>query len=296
MIGDSGEQIVLPAILSLIVLWVARSLGFFKLPPIEKGPQLPYIHLWQLIAVFAIYLASSLFVPLFALQFLAHVFPNLGRPEFGATSLITPQRVAYSQIATLLTSSILLFLFCLFQKDRASMRAVWKRSLSPPTLIRKDFGMGVIAWAVSFPLVSIIGTIADMLINLLFGQQQYEQVAVRYLKTSLSSELPMILALVTIILIAPFLEEFLFRGFLQNFLKRLVGRKAAIMLAALTFALFHFSLSQDLGNVPLVASLFVLALFLGFIYERQQSLFASIGLHMTFNTISVLRILFSSDG
>lgn len=292
-IGESGEQILLPAFLSLIALWAARSLGYFNLASNSQRNGAPRVTIWQVLSVFAIYLICSLFVPTFAAQFLAHYFPQLGKPEFGATNAMTPLRVAYSQIATLFTSGFFLFLFCILQKDRASMRGVWKRPLTPPTSLRFDFGMGVLSWLICFPLVSVIGTIADLMVNWLFGQQQYEQVAVKYLKSSLGSNFLAIMALATILVAAPILEEFLFRGFLQNFLKRHIGYKAAILLTAFTFALFHFSLSQNLGNIPLVASLFVLALFLGFIYERQQSLFASIGLHMTFNMISVLRIVFT---
>ncbi len=296
MIAVGIEQLLLPATLALIILWVARSFGFFQMPSLIHGQIQPRITWWQLLAIFAIYLLSSLFIPLFAIRFISHVFPNFGRPEFGATSALTPLRIAYSQMGTLVTSAILLFIFCFLQKDRASMLAIWKRPLHNRTSIVQDFGIGVIAWAVSFPVVNFVGITADFVINVLFGQQKYEQVAVRYLKSSFGTEFPLILALVTIILVAPMIEELLFRGFLQNFLKRFIGRKSAILLAALIFAFFHFSFSQDLGNVPLVASLFVLALFLGFIYERQQSLFASIGLHMTFNTISVLRIIFSQEG
>ena len=68
--------------------------------------------------------------------------------------------------------------------------------------------------------------------------------------------------------------------------------KKAIVFSALCFALFHYAPSQGMGNISLLATLFLFALFLGFIYERQASLFASIGLHMTFNAVSTFRILF----
>ena len=102
-------------------------------------------------------------------------------------------------------------------------------------------------------------------------------------------------ALFTILIAAPIIEEFLFRGCLMTYLKRYMPPKGAITLSALCFSLFHFAPSQGFGNISLVASLFVLALFLGFIYERQASLFASIGLHMTFNAVSTFRILFFPD-
>jgi len=283
-VSDAGEQILLPAVLSIIALWAAKSLGFFSFPE-STGPS-PRIFFWQVISVFAIYLGCALFVPFIAQNLLTH----LGRPELAYVSTESSQ-LAYSQLVTLLSSAFFLFIFCIAQKDKASMRLIWKRPLVHPTTIRWDFGIGMLAWIVSFPIVSAIGSIADLTIDAIFGKQEYEQVAVRYLKTSLESEILATLALITIVLSAPIIEEFLFRGFLQNFIKRHLGRNAAILITSLIFSLFHFSLSQDLGNIPLVTSLFVLALFLGFIYERQQSLFASIGLHMTFNTISVLRIL-----
>ena len=99
------------------------------------------------------------------------------------------------------------------------------------------------------------------------------------------------MASATIVIAAPCIEEFLFRGCLQSFLKQYMSTKGAILFSSLCFSLFHFSLSQGLGNISLCASLFVFALFLGFIYETG-SLFASVGLHMTFNIVSAGRVLF----
>src|SRR3989304_2390656 len=65
-----------------------------------------------------------------------------------------------------------------------------------------------------------------------------------------------------------------------------------IFLAGLCFALFHLAPSQGLGNISLIVSLFAFSCYLGFIYEKRGSLFASIGLHMTFNAVSTFRILF----
>jgi membrane protease YdiL (CAAX protease family) len=99
------------------------------------------------------------------------------------------------------------------------------------------------------------------------------------------------MSVVSVVIFAPIIEEFLFRGCLQNYLKLHFGTKAAIQLSALCFALFHLTPSQGIGNFSLAVSLFLLGLFLGFLYEKQNSLFASVGLHMTFNTVSALRII-----
>jgi membrane protease YdiL (CAAX protease family) len=87
-------------------------------------------------------------------------------------------------------------------------------------------------------------------------------------------------------------EELLFRGTLQQFLKKYFPVKTSIAITALVFACFHYSSAQDLGNFSLIPSLFVFACFLGYTYERQGSIFASIGLHITFNLASSFQILF----
>ncbi len=287
------ELIFLPGALGLILLYTAYALGFFSLPPIKEQEARASITFLQVVFVFAIYLSCAFLISSLFLRFLFHFFPDLGQQVPGAIPTVTSLHIAYSQMFTLILSAGFLYLFCILQKDRVSMLYVWKISRTPRTSIAFDFGMGVLTWLISFPLITVVGSLTDLFVSLFFGPQEYEQVAVRYLKTSVSSQFLLIVAIVTIVLIAPIIEEFLFRGFFQNFLKKHIGRKAAILLTAFFFAFFHFSLSQNLGNVPLVASLFILALFLGFIYERQQSLFASIGLHMTFNIVSVVRILLS---
>jgi membrane protease YdiL (CAAX protease family) len=176
------------------------------------------------------------------------------------------------------------------------IRPLWKDfSIPTSTSIIKDFFSGAAVWLLGFPVVAVTGQICDLLSYLIFGMQPYEQVAVRYLKMTLSSMPMLFVALFSILIAAPVIEEFLFRGMLQSWLKSRLGTKAAILLSSLAFSLFHMAASQGLGNISVVVSLFSFACFLGFIYEKRGSLFASIGLHMTFNTISTFRILFFSE-
>ena len=200
--------------------------------------------------------------------------------------------LGWIQLFVLLGIFLLFYLYSKAQEPELFKR-VWKdRKIPNPKPIVTDFLIGVRTWIISFPLVIAVGQLADMALYFFYGYENYEQVAVRYLKTTLGSPPMLAIALFTILIAAPVIEEFLFRGCLQNFFKRYMLPKSAIVLSALCFSLFHFSTSQGIGNVSLVASLFLFALFLGFIYERQASLFASIGLHMTFNGVSTFRILF----
>jgi membrane protease YdiL (CAAX protease family) len=174
-----------------------------------------------------------------------------------------------------------------------SKSLIWKQQKQTSRTF--DFSLGMMSWLLSFPLVSALGEFSDWFLTHFFGPQTYQQTAVRFLKNAAQTKSSIVLAFVAILFLAPLVEELLFRGILQNYLKSKLGVKAAILLSAFTFSLFHFSPAQGLGNVTLLLSLLVLGLYLGFLYERQHSLFASIGLHMTFNTISTFRILFSLD-
>lgn len=117
-----------------------------------------------------------------------------------------------------------------------------------------------------------------------------DQTAVAHMKTSLQYPELFIPTLLAVIFLVPVLEETLFRGFLQTALAQKVGAMKAIIITAALFALFHFSEGQGVNNINILVTLFVFALFLGFVRERQGNLWPSIALHAFFNAISVLMI------
>ncbi len=285
---DYIQPILLFGLLSAILLTVAQSYGFFHLPPSTDKRSNP-VSLKTVLVVFAIYLGMTMLIA----PVLINVIRSFYSQPFVETSLLT----IFSWVQLFILGSIFL-LFYLYTTSQSPtlFQRIWKdRSIPHSKPITKDFLMGVMTWVIGFPLVIVVGQIVDMILYFFFGMESFEQVAVRYLKTALGSPLTLSVAMFTILIAAPIIEEFLFRGCLQTYFKRHMAPKKAIILSALCFALFHFAKSQGIGNISLVASLFVFALFLGFIYERQASLFASIGLHMTFNTVSTVRILFFPD-
>ncbi len=273
--------------LALLASWIAIRQGFytFALGRAQVRP----LPLKSVLVVFAIYLGITVFfAPL--LVRLIHVM-------YSAKGVSVPYAImGWIQVLVLSVVFLLLYLFSRTQ-DPSLMKKIWKDSSVPNSKpIMWDAFLGVITWLISFPLVTVIGQCADMLLYYWFGFEQYEQVAVRYLKMSLQFPDLLASALFAILIAAPIIEEFLFRGFLQTYLKKHFTVKTSIALASMCFALFHLSPSQGLGNFSLVIALFTFSLFLGFIYERQASLFASIGLHMAFNTFSTIRILFLPEG
>lgn len=186
----------------------------------------------------------------------------------------------------------LLTIYCLRQPHEL-MSSIWRSPLAEKKAWHKDLGIGVISWLVSFPVVALVGALGDAAIAYFFNVQEYEQVAVRFIKKVAPYPGYLYLILFSVMIAAPLIEEFLFRGCLQNWLKKRLGFTPGLILTALSFALFHMSASQGAGNIPLFLSLLVLGLFLGFLYERQGSLFAPIGLHVAFNALSALRLIAS---
>jgi membrane protease YdiL (CAAX protease family) len=281
------EAILIFAPLACLLLWIAYTRGYFVLPH-SRVPAKAQLSLKSVVIVFAIYLGVTIGV--------ASVLTYLVKEIYGMKQIPIPPRVlSWLQLCIF---GIILLLFVLYSRtmEKTLIRKIWKDwSIPNAQPISWDIGIGILTWVISFPLVIVVGQLADLLLILISGFESYEQVAVRYLKTTLSSPEQLTIALITILLAAPIIEEFLFRGILQTYFKRYMGTPLAIICSSLCFACFHFAPSQGIGNISLIITLFTFALFLGFIYERQSSLFASIGLHMTFNAMSSFRILFMPD-
>ena len=86
------------------------------------------------------------------------------------------------------------------------------------------------------------------------------------------------------VIVAPFVEETLFRGFLYPVIKRYSDRFFAAVVTALLFATVH-------GTVPGLMPLFGLAIILTAAYEITGSLWVPIAIHATFNSIQTIGIL-----
>jgi membrane protease YdiL (CAAX protease family) len=99
-----------------------------------------------------------------------------------------------------------------------------------------------------------------------------------------------VLLVVLAVVIAPVMEEMLFRGLFQTTIRSYTGRPwLAIGLTSILFALIH----EDPSHWP---SLFALALGLGYAYEKSGSLLRSIFMHALFNSISIVAVLTQGPG
>lgn len=87
---------------------------------------------------------------------------------------------------------------------------------------------------------------------------------------------PLYLKFIVIAIIAPFFEEFLFRGVIQNELKKAFSIKFTIIFQAFLFGIYHLNITQG-------AYAFFLGLAFGYFAYLYNSVWAGIIMHMTIN-------------
>lgn len=154
------------------------------------------------------------------------------------------------------------------------------------------FVNGAMTWFIAYPQMIVLSVIMNFVTVNLLGLTPSEQSSVTELRQAKAYPELFGLWILTIAFIVPICEEILFRGYLQSSLKRLFSRRAALILASIIFSLFHYSQTQGAGNLVILPSLFFFSLYLGFVYEKWSSISSSFGLHMIFNLLSSLMIVF----
>ncbi len=266
---------------ALFSLWLASKLDFFHLP---SNIEIQSLHLTEVLGAFAVFISIGvILVPAVAAVWLLIAGRSLETPLDTLTQ-------GWLNVVVMLATAIGLFCYYKALSNRAK-HAVRRQAVAKGRgQMIKDFALGVCTWLISYPAVVAIGQLVTILILFELPAHQIDQVAVKYLKMTMQYPSLFTATALLLICVVPVVEETLFRGFLQTWLRKYMGVYKAIALTSLIFAAFHFSFSQGIANIELLISLFLLSCFLGFLYERQQSLLAPYGLHIAFNAISVLML------
>lgn len=282
------------SLLSIFIIWailaifIAKRIGFFSLSTIKPLPSPPAFK--HVLGAFLIYFGISLLlVPL--------IFTFFVKKSPGISPVIHPLFMGWFYLATILATAIglLIYLFTIKREVTAAIFWPYRTDNRPAEKsARTAFFAGMGTWLIAYPAAGVFGQTSALLVYYYTGFTETKQSVVENLK--LLAPYPWIYysSLLLVILIIPTIEEILFRGFLQSWLKQHLGRWAAIIITAVVFAFFHYAGPQGKGNFEIIASLFVLALFLGYLYERFETLWASIGLHVTFNTVGVFVLILST--
>ena len=273
---------------AFFILVTAWRLGYFTTPfSWFKGPC--RVQLGDLLSVFALFLGIELvLIPAFAWLSLSLQAGHFIQDTHAIKISIIQQ--GWLNTVSVMAAFVGVTSFLFFQNDPMKKFIVWGGGIPSFSRAVKDFALGMSSWIISYPIVIALSQIIGLIAYYLGPPTPVDQVAVKHLKMTLGDPLLFYITLLVIIFFVPLMEEILFRGFLQRWLVEHFGRIAGIAATAILFALFHFSFSQRWENIELILSLIILGLFLGFLYERQGSLWAPAGLHMTFNAVSVFFI------
>lgn len=279
------EALKLGVVLSIAAVFIASKIGFFKLPKKVSYDSFP---LSYSLGAFILYLTISIVVvPLLSLAFLSYM-----KGELISGDAISVTTESWINIGLILCSALALGIYLLLMTPHLRNLVFGENALTNATRALKDWFIGVSTWFLAFPITLVISQVLALLTMYFYAGPQKEQVAVMYVRLAQSIPVLFWLMVATVILIVPILEELLFRGFLQTYLKQYLGVTGAIISASIIFAFFHYSSSQGSTNLEILGSLFVLSCFLGFLFERQKSIWASAGLHSFFNFISIAFLLY----
>jgi membrane protease YdiL (CAAX protease family) len=141
--------------------------------------------------------------------------------------------------------------------------------------LARGAGLGVVTWIAA----TVVAAGLAWLVTALSGEPPDEG----QLVVDLAAALPPVVAVALVGLLSPVAEEFFFRWVAVNAWEREHGTRAAVIGSAILFAAAHLFGGSPLTLVPI----FVLGLILGAAYVTTRSLPLVIGVHATFNCMSL---------
>jgi membrane protease YdiL (CAAX protease family) len=146
--------------------------------------------------------------------------------------------------------------------------------------------LGLLTAVIVMPVGWVTAELSSKVITRLHEQPK-PQIVVEVLESATDPRQRAVFALAAIIM-APLIEETMFRGILYPFLKQQGYRRLAFWGTSLLFAAIHMDLARFLP-------LFIFALALTALYELTDAMIAPITAHAAFNTINFVLLLNQSQ-
>lgn len=201
---------------------------------------------------------------------------------------IDPATVLGSSVFVLVLTLITNGLSCLYVLSIVSVRHRQPISALGLNLWewRRNLGLGLLHYLMFLPIIISAGFLVAFVSKNLGVTPQHQQVVYRLVEEK--SFMVMTAMVVFGVAVSPVVEEVLFRGFLQPFLRGFLGSSRAIFLSAFFFALVHLSIYVFL-------QILVLGLLLAYLFEKTGTLVAPISIHMLHNSL-VLSYFFFLKG
>lgn len=248
--------------------------GFTRLAPALKSPPVSIFLPFTLAAFFLYLFIQGVLVPTAARHFICADKPVCT----ASNNLLT----VVSDIAIVLGGLAVVLLSLL----PAVRHRIWNDGNIAYKLLR-----GARWWLFIYPVAVLFSGLIKLVLHLVTEYQPSTQVAVDFLTQLLDNPWLFYFNAFLVSVVVPLSEEVLFRGFFYNMLKGFLPIRLSMVLSALCFSLFHFDMAQGITNIELISVIFLLGLVLAWLYERGNSLWPSVGLHATFNFVSIIGIL-----
>lgn len=149
--------------------------------------------------------------------------------------------------------------------------------------VSNNVKQGIIKYLITLPLIMLAGFVINLISNY-YGVNPEMQDVVKWILEEKSLFI-LISLLFFGIIIAPLIEEIIFRGFLQSALKNYFGGRYAILISASLFAAVHM-------DIFAFFQILILGILLGYLYEKTQTLAASVAIHILHNSLTLVFLLY----
>ena len=156
----------------------------------------------------------------------------------------------------------------------------------------KKWAKGAFFGVLFYPLIFSVAWVVGLCVSLFVHEPQPPQNILTFLGQLKQSPLLFWEVALSIIFLVPYIEELLFRGFLQSFLGGMVHPLLAVLITGLVFSSFHYSSLQKSSNFAIMSGLFVFSLLVSRLRIRENAVIASVGMHAGFNAVSLMLFSF----
>jgi len=151
--------------------------------------------------------------------------------------------------------------------------------------LKRALGQGLLSYVGILPVIFVISLVYQLFLYAAGYPVTLQDVVEIFLEPQSGWSLFCLMLLAVVV--APLVEEMLFRGILLPVLMKKIGLGAAVVVSSILFALIH-------QHLPSLIPLFVLSIALSLLYVYSGSLWGAIVLHALFNGISICILLLLS--
>lgn len=270
--ADISMAAILVSGFVILCIWFFRS-AFSRKALAGSQPRRNNMHpAVPLLLIFAYFLLSVL---------VASIIQSIWRLKEESWQFLLSSNIAMS------FSGIIIFILGIMLAKQNFARSIKGLGLNPRTILRDIGGAILNYWAILpalYAMVYLTGLFGTYFIGPQFKLSQHPEL--QNLE-EFSSSLPLIISIfILAVVIAPFVEELIFRGLLQTTIRSYgFGPWLAIAISSVFFVISHPS------NPSHWPALFALSMGIGYSYEKSGSLFRPILFHVFFNASSVIGTL-----